>query len=52
MALTIKDLVNEGKLHPLCTEIFRADGGESIRLYLHHGLPDLFLCWHVRRLII
>jgi len=34
-ASTVQDLVNKGKLHPLCAEIFRADGGESIRLYLH-----------------
>jgi ATP-dependent helicase YprA (DUF1998 family) len=33
--LTIKDLVNEGKLHPLCSEIFREDSGETIRLYQH-----------------
>jgi len=35
MASTIQDLVKEGKLHSLCTEIFRADGGDPIRLYLH-----------------
>src|SRR4030043_2181027 len=35
MASTVKDLVIEGKLHPLCTEIFCADGGDPIRLYLH-----------------
>jgi ATP-dependent helicase YprA (DUF1998 family) len=35
MASTIQDLVNEGKLHPLCTEIFCADNGDPIRLYLH-----------------
>ncbi|NWF52607.1 MAG: DEAD/DEAH box helicase [Nitrospirae bacterium] len=34
-ALAIKDLINEGKLHPLCAEIFREDGKESIRLYRH-----------------
>jgi len=32
MASTIEDLGNEKKLHPLCAEIFRADGGEPIRL--------------------
>ena len=32
---TVQDLVNGGKLHPLCGEIFRADGGDPIRLYRH-----------------
>ena len=35
MASTIQDLVKEGKLHPLCADIFCADGGDPIRLYLH-----------------
>ena len=35
MTLTIEDLVAKGKLHPLCGEIFRADGAEPIRLYRH-----------------
>lgn len=35
MALSIQDLVAEGKLHPLCSEIFRADDGEPICLYRH-----------------
>jgi hypothetical protein len=34
-ASTIKDLVNEGKLHPLCAKIFRSEGGEPLRLYRH-----------------
>ena len=32
---TLQDLVKEGKLHPLCGEIFCAEGGEPIRLYRH-----------------
>ena len=35
MASTIQDLVNGGKLHPLCAEIFCADGRDPIKLYLH-----------------
>jgi ATP-dependent helicase YprA (DUF1998 family) len=37
MVSTVKDLVIEGKLHPLCADIFCGDGGESIRLYRHQG---------------
>jgi hypothetical protein len=34
-ASTIQDLVKEGKLYPLCAEIFRAEDAKSIRLYRH-----------------
>ena len=34
-ASTIQDLVKPAKLHPVCAEIFCADGGEPIRLYRH-----------------
>lgn len=30
MAATVEDLVREGKLHPSCAEIFRAENGQSI----------------------
>lgn len=35
MASSIQDLVDAGKLHPLCARIFRDNKGESIRLYRH-----------------
>jgi ATP-dependent helicase YprA (DUF1998 family) len=34
-ASTIQDLVKVRELHPLCAEIFCADGGKPIRLYRH-----------------
>ena len=35
MALTVEELANEGKLHPLLSEIFLSPNGQSIRLYSH-----------------
>jgi len=35
MASTIQDLVSEGKLHPLCAQIFRDERGQRIRLFRH-----------------
>jgi ATP-dependent helicase YprA (DUF1998 family) len=33
MPVTVEDLVSGGKLHPLCSEIFRLGGEESLRLF-------------------
>lgn len=33
--LTVDDLVSEGLLHPLCSEIFRDRDNDSLRLHLH-----------------
>jgi ATP-dependent helicase YprA (DUF1998 family) len=35
MASTIQDFVDEGKLHPLCAQIFCDDKGQTIRLFRH-----------------
>lgn len=35
MTSTIQDLVDEGKLHPLCAKIFCDDNGKPIRLFRH-----------------
>jgi len=37
MVSTVQDLVNGGNLHPLCGEIFRADGGNPIPLIIGDG---------------
>jgi ATP-dependent helicase YprA (DUF1998 family) len=34
-AATIKDLVTDDKLHPLCAQIFTSENGQPIRLYRH-----------------